>query len=338
MAKLLVQESDGTREFELVDLEVNIGRELDNTLRLADPSVSRHHAVVRLGPSGYEIHDLQSSNGVLLNGNRVPSAPLHDGDRITLGQMQITFADPQPAQGSSPLGTVRMAPEAMARLRASTVPPEAPGPSAAPAAPAGPSRPKPGPAFLHPWLPDLPDRAVPLLDDDGAPLRASFMERLLAGLIDFAPMLALNILATLFSLGFLPVLGCLLGIVQLALLAGYLILLPIYWMRLGASPGKKLMRLRVVPEGRPEGRIDLNDAILRLLGYLSNAAISWFIMDLVLRSFLPHVHLWTRGPEILLLKAVGLVAWILPYLLILGASRKALQDLFSRSIVIRVDR
>ena len=292
MAKLLVQESDGAREFDLVDLEVNIGRELDNTLRLSDPSVSRHHAAVRLGPSGYEIHDLQSSNGVLLNGNRVPSAPLRDGDRITLGQMQLTFVDPQPVQSSSPLGTVRMAPEAMARLRAATEIPEAPGVPAAPAAPARPSQPRPGPAFLHPWLPDLPDTALPLRGDDGAPLRASFTERLLAGLIDYSPMLALSILSTLFSLGFLPVLGCLFGLLQLAL----------------------------------------------LVGYLSNAAISWFIMDLVLRSFLPHVHLWTRGPEILLLKAVGLVAWILPYLLILGASRKALQDLFSRSIVIRVDR
>ena len=35
MAKLLVQESSGVREFELVDNEVKVGRELDNTLRLA---------------------------------------------------------------------------------------------------------------------------------------------------------------------------------------------------------------------------------------------------------------------------------------------------------------
>ena len=49
MAKLLVQESNGAREFELVDLEVQIGRELDNALRLADPSISRHHAVAQVG-------------------------------------------------------------------------------------------------------------------------------------------------------------------------------------------------------------------------------------------------------------------------------------------------
>jgi len=33
MAKLLIQESNGAREFEIVDQEVSIGRELDNALR-----------------------------------------------------------------------------------------------------------------------------------------------------------------------------------------------------------------------------------------------------------------------------------------------------------------
>ncbi|HEX9081235.1 MAG TPA: FHA domain-containing protein, partial [Holophagaceae bacterium] len=90
MAKLLVHESAGVREFEIVDNEVHMGRELDNTLRLPDPSISRHHCVVRKVAGGYEIQDLQSSNGVLVNGNRVQSSPLRDGDRITLGQVQLT--------------------------------------------------------------------------------------------------------------------------------------------------------------------------------------------------------------------------------------------------------
>jgi len=140
MAKLLVQEGNGAREFELVDLEINIGRELDNTLRLPDPSISRHHAVIRLGPAGYEIQDLQSSNGVLLNGSKVASAPLRDGDRITLGQMQLTFVDPKTAGAdSNPLGTVRMDPEAMARIWAGAAPPPVPDPPP-PAAGAPPGR------------------------------------------------------------------------------------------------------------------------------------------------------------------------------------------------------
>ena len=52
MAKLQVQESGGAREFELVDVEVSIGRELDNALRLPDPSISRHHAVIRQAGAG----------------------------------------------------------------------------------------------------------------------------------------------------------------------------------------------------------------------------------------------------------------------------------------------
>lgn len=150
MAKLLIQESNGAREFELVDLEVNIGRELDNTLRLADPSISRHHAVLRKTPTGYEVQDLGSSNGVLINGVKVEAGPLKDGDRITLGQMQLTFCDPRPtedlnppgtvriSEGMNPLGTVRMNLDEMAKIQAGGLPqppaavpvppPSAPGP------------------------------------------------------------------------------------------------------------------------------------------------------------------------------------------------------------------
>ena len=101
MAKLLVHESAGVREFEIVDEEVHMGRELDNTLRLPDPSISRHHCVLRRVAGGYEIQDLQSSNGVLVNGNRVQSSPLRNGDRITLGQVQLTFQDPQSEVGAT---------------------------------------------------------------------------------------------------------------------------------------------------------------------------------------------------------------------------------------------
>jgi len=137
MAKLLVQDSNGPREFELVDVEVTLGRELDNAMRLPDPSISRHHAVVRQAAGGHEIQDLGSSNGVLVNGNRVETAQLQDGDRITLGQLQLTYVNPQPLK-TQPAGTVRMNMADMAKLQALTtveVPaPSAPAPVAMPAA------------------------------------------------------------------------------------------------------------------------------------------------------------------------------------------------------------
>ena len=161
MAKLLVQESGAeAREFDLVDAEVHIGRELDNALRIPDPSISRHHCVIRRAGAGFEIQDLQSSNGVLVNGNRVQSSPLKHGDRITLGQIHLTFMDPGAEEGATvaiqamgsanPAGTVRMSADQMAALHAGAPPaPEAPAPPpVAPQASAPPAAPQ-APQFGH---------------------------------------------------------------------------------------------------------------------------------------------------------------------------------------------
>lgn len=336
MARLLVQESNGAREFELVDLEVAIGRELDNTLRLSDPSISRHHAVIRQVPAGYEIHDLESSNGVFLNGARVPSALLQDGDRVLLGQMQLTFLDPRPAGG--PQGTVRMAPGAMARFRDAM----AAAPAAAADRPVRPTVSARPPGFIDPFLPAILDPAVPLKDPDGNPVRGDFFTRLQAGLIDYSPMLFLALIGWGIALGapfgygaLAAIAGWTLALLQWILLLAYLVLMPLCWIHFGATPGKKAMRLRVVPEHDPGGRIDLSAAISRLLGYLVMAIISWLVMAL-LKLALPGPGPSTAG-ELAYALAV-LAAGILPYLMILGRQRKGLEDWFSRSMVIKVDR
>ena len=93
MAKLLIFEKNGIREFELLDEEVQIGRELDNNLRISDPSVSRYHAVLKRTPKGYSIHDTNSSNGIVIKGAKITQALLGDGDQFELGQIHITFQD-----------------------------------------------------------------------------------------------------------------------------------------------------------------------------------------------------------------------------------------------------
>jgi uncharacterized RDD family membrane protein YckC len=352
MAKLLVQESAGVREFELVDNEVHIGRELDNALRLADPSISRHHAVIRRTAAGFEVQDLQSSNGVLVNGTRVQTSLLQDGDRVTLGQIQVTFVDPVPAEAmatmavpagepASPLGTVRMDPSEMAKIQglgapapapmpptpvppppvAPPVPPPAMAPAEAQATartppPAGGPRPftiapatedenNPAPAFLRPWLPPVPDPAQPTGE------RGDFGTRLLAHLIDAGVVLVLWVVIWVvqaIAMGALLrlmgpavlALGCFFGLLQAAIGIGLLIFWPWCWIKFGATPGKKIMKLRVVPEDDPNGRIDVSMAIIRLVGHMLNFGIG--------------------------------------YLLILGEERKGLQDILSKSIVIKVDR
>lgn len=290
MAKLLVHESAGVREFEIVDNEVHMGRELDNTLRLPDPSISRHHCVLRKVGGGYEIQDLQSSNGVLVNGNRVQASPLRNGDRITLGQVQLTFQDPLSEVGATvavsreeanqpPLGTVRMSaselaaihtgkPKADAPDAVSTGPiPIAPATATPPvppvAPPMAPKRTAPVPpaeqSFLGSLLPSIPDDAVATGE------RGDLVPRLLAVLIDVVPAIIISIAFMILSV--VPFLGCiLLPLNFLAQLAYIFFFVPWCVSKYGASIGKKLMKLRVVPEGNPQGRIDLGPAILRQLG------------------------------------------------------------------------
>ena len=150
MAKLQVHDSAGVRDYELEGPEISVGRELDNALRLPDPSVSRHHGLFRRRDGAWEVVDLQSSNGVLVNGDRVQAHRLADGDRITLGQVRLTFRDPRsagvPAEGTVPAGTVRMSREALAAFHAS----RRPGDPAPPLQPApGPPPPAPSPTGLR---------------------------------------------------------------------------------------------------------------------------------------------------------------------------------------------
>lgn len=68
---------------------LRIGRDGDNDLVLSDPSVSRYHASVRLEGETFWISDLGSTNGVLLNGERVHQAPLAIGDTLRIGTFDL---------------------------------------------------------------------------------------------------------------------------------------------------------------------------------------------------------------------------------------------------------
>jgi hypothetical protein len=68
-----------------------LGRSKECDIRISDPNVSRRHAEVRQEGSTYWIVDLDSTNGVLVNGRRQKRAKLDDGDKITLGSTDIVF-------------------------------------------------------------------------------------------------------------------------------------------------------------------------------------------------------------------------------------------------------
>lgn len=74
------------------DRAIEIGRGDSSGLTIDDPVVSRLHAALVSHPDGhYTICDLESANGVWLNGTRVAEAALADGDRIRIGPAILTF-------------------------------------------------------------------------------------------------------------------------------------------------------------------------------------------------------------------------------------------------------
>lgn len=70
---------------------VTLGRSRRANFVLHDDAVSRFHAVVRRERFGWVIEDLESSNGVLVNGVQVDKAELGSGDEVTLGRTRLRF-------------------------------------------------------------------------------------------------------------------------------------------------------------------------------------------------------------------------------------------------------
>jgi chromosome segregation ATPase len=74
-----------------------IGRAAGCEMQIDSGSVSRHHALVLVGPRDTIIEDLNSTNGVLVNGRKVVRQVLSDGDAITIGETRFRYcAKPLP--------------------------------------------------------------------------------------------------------------------------------------------------------------------------------------------------------------------------------------------------
>ncbi len=86
-AALLV---DGKRH-ELAKREVVLGRSRECDITIDDPNISRRHAEIRHEEGAYWIVDLNSTNGVVVNGRRVRRAKLSPEDRVVLGKTQARF-------------------------------------------------------------------------------------------------------------------------------------------------------------------------------------------------------------------------------------------------------
>src|SRR6188474_3313830 len=94
MAKLIVNPtSTARREILLPRSLLSIGRDPSNDVVLPDAMVSRRHAVIEYRGSQYYIRDCNSSNGSLVNGDRVSERSLRDGDLVAIGTARLLFRD-----------------------------------------------------------------------------------------------------------------------------------------------------------------------------------------------------------------------------------------------------
>jgi chromosome segregation ATPase len=90
-ARVLIR-TDGNMEYvHVLGRRTRIGRGSDNELVLDTKHVSRYHAALLAGPTHTTIEDLNSTNGVFVNGKRVSRQALKDGDKVTIGRSQFRY-------------------------------------------------------------------------------------------------------------------------------------------------------------------------------------------------------------------------------------------------------
>ena len=79
--------------YEITAAETLIGRNPTTDITLLDEGISREHALIVYDPDEdtYTVEDLQSTNGTKVNGKRVRSSQLADGDDLQIGHTRFQF-------------------------------------------------------------------------------------------------------------------------------------------------------------------------------------------------------------------------------------------------------
>lgn len=90
---ILMFEEQVIQEFPFHEDSITIGRKNSNSIVIKHFAVSRFHARIDKSGSDFIIKDLKSTNGTIVNGNKMVSHTLSHGDTIEIGKHVIRFVD-----------------------------------------------------------------------------------------------------------------------------------------------------------------------------------------------------------------------------------------------------
>ncbi len=91
-ARLTVKAGDTGQPVHTLDKDtIKVGREVDNDVVLLDAQASRYHFELRRRGSSFELKDMESGNGTLVNGHGVSRVTLTEGAVIRVGDTELMF-------------------------------------------------------------------------------------------------------------------------------------------------------------------------------------------------------------------------------------------------------
>lgn len=92
-----------------------VGRHTESDIRLPLPDVSRRHCLLQFLDGGWQVIDLNSLNGVQVNGEQVLQAPLEAGDLLRIGGFTFSVELADRSAGYDSAGHVRSIMNTLAR-------------------------------------------------------------------------------------------------------------------------------------------------------------------------------------------------------------------------------
>ena len=87
----LVSGPGAPHKYLLIEEQIVVGREEGVQIQVFSKELSRRHVLIRRQDGEFTCLDLESRNGVFLNGIKIHSVSLKDGDNLQLGDLLFVF-------------------------------------------------------------------------------------------------------------------------------------------------------------------------------------------------------------------------------------------------------